>query len=205
MNKFAVVFGERDRDGRWVEGCGLAARIPGLVRATRNDVVNIVHREHVARAEQGVSRVDELWCDGAPEDTLEALQEAYAGMPVIQISPVQENMIFERGDDNSMRVKRVSLLQRKADLSRTEFCLYWRDVHASMASCHRHVARYVQNHVLDGSSALFDGIGEFQITDVDGMREDYETETAMAMKADVRNFAATVSTFIVRAHYAGYT
>jgi uncharacterized protein (TIGR02118 family) len=200
MSKFAVIFGERDRGGR-SEGRGPAARIPGLIRATRNDVVDIVHREHVARTERGVSRVDELWCDGAPEDTLEALQEAYAGMPVIQISPVQENMIFERDAVSSMLVKRISLLQRKAGLSRTEFSLYWRDVHASMASCHRHVARYVQNHVLDGSGALFDGIAEFQITDVDGMREDYETEPARAMKDDVRNFAATVSTFVVRAHH----
>jgi uncharacterized protein (TIGR02118 family) len=198
MGKFAVIFGERDREGR-SEGRGPAARIPGLVRATRNDVVEVVHREHVARAERAVSRVDELWCDDAPGDTLEALQEAYAGMPVIQISPVQENMIFERDAADSMLVKRISLLQRKAGLSRTEFCLYWRDVHASMASCHRHVARYVQNHVLDGSRVIFDGIAEFQITDVDGMREDYETETAMAMKADVRNFAATVSTFVVHA------
>jgi conserved hypothetical protein len=199
MSKFAVIFGERDRGGG-SEGRGPAGCIAGLIRATRNDVVDIVHREHVARAEQGVSRVDELWCDGAPEDTLDALQQAYAGMPVIQISPVQENMIFERAADSPKLVKRISLLQRKAGLSRPEFCLYWRDVHASMASCHRNVARYVQNHVLDGSGALFDGIAEFQINDLDGMREDYETESARAMKDDVRNFAATVSTFVVRAH-----
>jgi hypothetical protein len=76
MGKFAVIFGEGDRDGR-SERCP-DARIPGLVRAIRNDVADIVHREHIARAERGVSRMDELWCDGAPEDTLEALQEAYA-------------------------------------------------------------------------------------------------------------------------------
>ena len=67
-----------------------------------------------------------------------------------------------------------------------------------MASCHRHVARYVQNHVVDDSGSPFDGIAEFHITDIDGMRADYDTEAARAMKADVGNFAATVSTYVVR-------
>jgi hypothetical protein len=198
MSKFAVIVGEGDRDGRSNE-CGPVPRIPGLVCAIRNDVLDIVNREHIARAEPGVSRVDELWCDGAPHDIVEALHEAYAGMRVIQISPVHEDTIFERGADISRLVKRLSLLQRKPTLSRTAFRAYWRDVHAPMATCHRHVARYVQNPVADDVQACFDGIGEFQITDVDGLRADYGTEAARAMKGDVQNFAATVSTYLVRA------
>ena len=99
---------------------------------------------------------------------------------------------------NSSLVKRLSLLQRRSGLTRPLFCAYWRDIHAPMASCHRHVVRYVQNHVVDDSGSPFDGIAEFQITDLDGMRADYDTETARAMKADVKNFAATVSTYVVR-------
>jgi uncharacterized protein (TIGR02118 family) len=171
----------------------------GVVRATRNDVVDIVPRDHVGRAESRVSRVDELWCDGiSDEDALELLQHAYAGLPIIQISAVRETTIFDRGTRSPSLVKRLSLLQRKPTLSRPLFCAYWRDIHAPMASCHRHVARYVQNHVVDDSGSPFDGIAEFQITDIDGMRADYDTEAAKAMKADVRNFAATVSTYVVR-------
>jgi uncharacterized protein (TIGR02118 family) len=198
MGKFAVIVGEGDRDGRSRE-CGPVPRIRGLVRAIRNDVLHVVDRDHIARAEPGVSCVDELWCDGAPRDLLEALHEAYAGMRVIQISLVQENTIFERDAARSTLVKRLSLLQRKPTLSSTAFCAYWRDVHAPLAACHRHVARYVQNHVVDDLHASFDGIAEFQITDVDAMLEDYDTEAGRAMKADVQNFAATVSTYRVRA------
>ena len=97
-------------------------------------------------------------------------------------------------------VKRLSLLRRKPGLSRPQFGAYWRDVHAPMASCHRHVARYVQNHVLVDASpdAPFDGLAEFRITDLAGMRADYDTDTGKAMRADVQNFAATVSTYVVR-------
>jgi uncharacterized protein (TIGR02118 family) len=162
-------------------------------------VVDIVPRDHVSGAEPGVSRVDELWCEGASEgDALELLQRAYAGLPVIQISAVEETTIFDRGTRSPSLVKRLSLLQRRPELSRPLFCAYWRDIHAPMASCHRHVVRYVQNHVVDDSGSPFDGIAEFRITDVVALRADYETEEAKAMKADVANFAAAVSTYVVR-------
>ena len=199
MTKFAVIFGEGEPQR--ASGTVDLSRIPGFVRATRNDVVDAVHREHIARADRSVLRVDELWCEGtSSERALDALQELYDGLPVIQVSEVRETPILERSADGSALVKRLSLLQRRADLSRASFCAYWRDVHAAMASCHRHVARYVQNHVVDGSRGMFDGIAEFEIADMEGMRADYETEAAKAMKADVQNFAATISTYVVRAH-----
>ena len=199
MGKFAVIFGEGGQDDRPSEA-GPVDSIPGIVRAIRNDVVAIVQRDHIARAESSVLRLDELWCAGTPSDgMLDVLRHVYDGAPVIQISEVQETTILERSADTSSLVKRLSLLQRKAELTRPSFCAYWRDVHAPMVSCHRHVARYVQNHVVDDSEGFFDGIGEFRITDWGGMRADYESEAAKAMKADVRNFAATVSTYVVRA------
>ena len=200
MGKFAVILGEGGQSGRLSE-IGPVTRIPGFVRAIRNDVVDVVHRDHIARADVSVLRVDELWWGEAFEvSPLDALERAYDGLPVIQISEVQESTILERTEDTSGLVKRLSLLQRKAGLSRASFRAYWRDVHAPMAACHRHVARYVQNHVVDDSNGLFDGIAEFQITDLGGMRADYERQEATAMKADVRNFAATVSTYVVRVH-----
>ena len=69
-----------------------------------------------------------------------------------------------------------------------------------MARCHRHVARYVQNHVLVDASpdAPFDGVAEFRVTDFAGMQAEYETDAGKAMRADVQNFASTVSTYVVR-------
>ena len=199
MGKFAVIFAEGSRGDGYSNESAAVAPPPGVVRAIRNDVVDIVHRDHVSRAERSVSRVDELWCDDTLEDdALKLIQQAYAGLPVIQISSVRETTIFDRTTRGPSLVKRLSLLQRRPGLTRPLFCAYWRDIHAAMASCHRHVARYVQNHVVDDSGSPFDGIGEFQITDIDGMRADYETEGARAMKADVSNFAATVSTYVVR-------
>ena len=198
MGKFAVIFAGDDGGGHSIESTDVAPP-PGVVRATRNDVVGVVHRDHVSPAERRVSRVDELWCDATPEDNaLELLQRAYAGLPIVQIASVHEMTIFDRGTRSASLVKRLSLLQRKPGLSRPLFCAYWRDVHAPMASCHRHVARYVQNHVVDDSGSPFDGIAEFRITDVEGMRADYDTEAAKAMKADVQNFAAAISTYVVR-------
>jgi len=199
MGKFAVIFTDGGHRGGFSNESAAVAPPPTVVRATRNDVVDIVHRDHVSPAEPSVSRVDELWCDDTREDeTLGMLQQAYAGLPVIQISPVRETTIFDRDTQSASLVKRLSLLRRSSGLTRPLFCAYWRDIHAPMASCHRHVVRYVQNHVVDDSGSPFDGIAEFQITDLDGMRADYDTEGARAMKADVRNFAATVSTYIVR-------
>lgn len=204
MSKFVVIFGEGGQRRR-PSGTAGVTRIPGFVRAIRNDVVDAVNREHIAPSDRSVLRLDEVWCAGASADrTLDALQEACDGLPVLQVSEVRESVILERPAtaraDASTLVKRLSLLQRKSELSRPSFCAYWRDVHAAMVSCHRHVAKYVQNHVVDDSRGLFDGIAEFQVTDWDGMRADYESEAAKAMKADVRNFAATISTYVVRAH-----
>ena len=199
MGKFAVIFAAAGSSGGNSNESAIAAPPPRVVRVTRNDVLEIVDRDHVSRAEPRVSRVDELWCDdSADDDTLGLLQQAYAGLPLIQISSVHETTIFDRGTRSSSLVKRLSLLQRRPGLTRPLFCAYWRDVHAPMASCHRHVARYVQNHVVDDSGSPFDGISEFRITDLDGMRADYDTDGARAMKADVKNFAATVSTYVVR-------
>ena len=201
VHKFAVILGE----GNAPANCASAVRFPGLIRLTRNEVVHSVTREHVASAPEPVTAVDEVWCAGAPpQEALAALRMAYAGMPVVQICLVHERTIFAREDDRSALVKRISLLQRKQPMTRQQFSSYWHDVHASMAACHRHVARYVQNHVIDGACAgdRFDGIAEFQITDLAGMQADYDTEAGKAMRADVQNFAATVSTYVVSPHDA---
>ena len=171
-----------------------------LLRVVRNEVVQEVRREHVSAAET-VAAIDEIWCrDASAEHALGVLRAAYATRPVLQLSLVHERTIFARHDDGAAPVKRLSILRRKAGLSRSQFAAYWHDVHAPMARCHRHVARYVQNHVLVDASpdAPFDGVAEFRVTDFAGMQAEYETDAGKATRADVQNFASTVSTYVVR-------
>jgi uncharacterized protein (TIGR02118 family) len=204
MNKFVVIFAECDEQRRWT-GFAPAGRVPGLARITRNEVVGVVQRAHVQSAKERPSGVDELWFAGtSPEDTLETLRTAYTGVPVVQICLVHENRVFERPAPGGALVKRFSFLCRKGGMSRTDFSTYWRDVHAPMVACHRHVTRYVQNHVIAGTcpDPLFDGIGEFRIADLAGMQADYDSEAGQSMKADVHNFVASVSTYVDQAHDA---
>ena len=200
-HKFVIVLqalGDQREQDPWVNRLrdGLE-----FVRVVRNEVVQEVAREHVAAATETVSAIDEIWCRGASaEHALENLRAAYAMRPVLQLSLVHERTIFARHNEEAASVKRLSALQRKPGLSRLQFGAYWHDVHAPMARCHRHVSSYVQNHVLVDASpgAPFDGFAEFRITDVAAMQVDYESDGGKAMRADVQNFAATVSTFVVR-------
>ena len=200
MHKFVIVLEARDDQ----EQDTFVNRLrDGLesVRVVRNEVMQVVRREHVAAAEEIIAAIDEIWCCGAPfEHSLGVLRAAYATRPVLQLSLVHERTIFARHDDGTAAVKRLSILRRKPGLSRTQFGSYWHDVHAPMARCHRHVARYVQNHVLVDASpdAPIDGLAEFRITDSAGLQADYETDAGKAMRVDVQNFAAWVSTYVVR-------
>lgn len=172
-----------------------------FVRVVRNEVLHTVKREHVAAATETIAAIDEIWCRGvSAQHPLGVLRSAYATRSVLQLSLVHERTIFARDNDGAAPVKRLSLLQRKPGLSRRQFGEYWHDVHAPMASCHRHVARYVQNHVLVDAmpDAPFDGLAEFRIADLAAMQVDYETDAGKAMQADVQNFAATVDTYLVR-------
>jgi len=199
-HKFVVVL---EAPADWESGSPVdrVREAPEAVRVVRNEVVHAVRREHVAAAGAVIVAIDEIWCRGAsPEHMLALLRSAYATRAVLQLSLVHERTIFARHTEEDAPVKRLSLLRRTSWLSRPQFGAYWHDVHAAMANCHRHVARYVQNHVVVDAwpDAPFDGLAEFRITDVAGMQADYDTDAGKEMRADVQNFAATVSTYIVR-------
>ena len=200
MHKFVIVLQALDDHEQDMSVNRLCDEVES-VRVVHNEVMQVVSREHVAAAEETVAAIDEIWCCGpTPEHALGVLRAAYATRPVLQLSLVRERTIYGRQDDGATSVKRLSILRRKPGLSRTQFGSYWHDVHAPMAQCHRHVARYVQNHVLVDASpdAPIDGLAEFRITNLAGMQADYETDAGKAMRADVQNFAAWVSTYVVR-------
>jgi len=178
-----------------------ALSLPGLRRMVRNRVQESVRRDHVLASTHLVAAVDELWFDTEPVlDDFDKLLRPTATVAVLQTSLVREHVVFRRPVGDKPYIKRLSLLQRRAGLSPHEFSRYWEHVHAPLAHCHRHVSLYVQNHALSSSQAaplLFDGIAEFHITDLAAMQADYATEQGIAMRADVANFASTVSTYVV--------
>jgi uncharacterized protein (TIGR02118 family) len=109
-------------------------------------------------------------------------------------------------------LKRLSLLTRKKGMTHEAFTHYWQSVHAPLAQCHRYVQSYRQNHVTaalplsaDGELLRVDGIGEFLISDVDRMQEDYRSEAGIRMKQDVENFVGSARTYLVREREAPRT
>lgn len=183
--------------------------MPGLRRLRTHDVLSAVARPHVPSAQTPVGGVDELWTEAAPPASLAMVRSAYGDDPLVQVSAVREVVVFAQAHLRSppagaAPARRLSLLQRRSRLSRAAFSCHWEQVHAPLACCHRHVARYVQNHVLDAdgddghSAGAFDGMAEFEVGDVQGMESDSLTPEGVRMRQDVANFAATVSTYWVR-------
>ena len=207
MHKMIVLIGETTEPGtsgeaQWhAHHVKTALALKGLRRMVRNDVQEAVRRDHAAASTQPLAIVEELWFDTEPVmDELVALLRPTANLAVLQASSVREHVVFRRPVGDKPCLKRVSFLQRRAGTSPGEFSNYWQHVHAPLAHSHRHVALYVQNHAMPYPGALplvFDGIAEFQITDLAAMQADYATEQGIAMRADVANFASTVSTYFV--------
>ena len=202
MHKFMVMMDAVQRAAAPRER-HLRALVPGLCQLRCHEVVSFVPREHAASA-RGADRiveVDEFWIDAnILEPALHALRTAYPATPLCR---VRERVIFERSIACEAPIRRLSLLQRRSSLTRPAFSAYWLDVHAPLAHCHRHVRRYVQNHVeADGSfgpdAAQFDGIAEFEIADWAGMQADYATPEGTRMREDVAKFAGNVTTCVVR-------
>jgi len=172
----------------------------GLRRMVRNTVQESVRRAHMPASEQVIAIVEELWFDTEPvREDLDVLLRPTGPLAVLQAEFVREHVVFRRPVGDKPSIKRLSLLQRRADISTQEFSKYWEHVHAPLAHCHRHVALYVQNHSAPHGTKplLFDGIAEFQITDLAAMQIDYRTQQGISMRADVANFASTVSTYLV--------
>ena len=102
-------------------------------------------------------------------------------------------------------IKRISLLQRKAEMTVEEFNRHWFDIHGPLA---RHVPglrRYVQNH-LQGSSSRndvpdidiqVDGIAELWWDDAKAMKISTATPEAKALFADGALFIGRIKTYLI--------
>lgn len=105
-------------------------------------------------------------------------------------------------------IKRISLLTRKAEITRQAFSDYWLNVHGPLVRRLPNVIRYVQNHIVDdahrhdlpsGGQAV-DGFVEFWFEDVETMDATFATQEAKELFADGAKFIESVTTFVIDEH-----
>jgi uncharacterized protein (TIGR02118 family) len=105
--------------------------------------------------------------------------------------------------ENSVRpVKTMALLGRKPGMSFDQFCTYWRDTHAPLASKVPGVTRYVQRHIVpDGGEPDnefgIDGIAILEYESQEAMEQGWATEAGQAALADVPNFLGKHSVIVL--------
>lgn len=191
------------------------AALPGVRRLVRNRILKHVVRDHLPDQAliPALAGIEEIWFDNA-ETASHAdpyLAQSELGLngsasvfKVVAGYAVDEHVVFSRPAPPQPLHKRISLLRRRQGLTRDAFHHYWLTVHAPFASCHRHVARYTQNHLVSadgmikaGSCPQIDGVGEFFISDIQGMQDDYQTPEGQRMNDDSKNFIGSVSTYFV--------
>jgi uncharacterized protein (TIGR02118 family) len=107
-------------------------------------------------------------------------------------------------DNGTRPVKTMALLGRKPGMSFDQFCAYWRDVHAPLASKVPGVTRYIQRHIVpDGANGEpdnafgIDGIVILEYASQEAMEAGWATEAGQAALADVPNFLGKHSVIVL--------
>lgn len=91
-------------------------------------------------------------------------------------------------------IKYVTVLFRRAGMSREEFRSYWKDTHAPILKEIPGLRGYVQNHTLEdleGNEPPYDGFGELYFDSVEAMQEGLASSEGKATIADIPNFCDT--------------
>jgi uncharacterized protein (TIGR02118 family) len=106
-------------------------------------------------------------------------------------------------------IKSVSLLTRKAGMTREQFVHHWRHVHAPLAHAVPGLRRYVQSHIVEerrrpdipATDVEIDGIAELWYDDRDAMLRALATPEARALHADGALFIGRIKTYTVEEHH----
>jgi uncharacterized protein (TIGR02118 family) len=91
-------------------------------------------------------------------------------------------------------IKYVTVLFRRAGMSREECSSYWRNTHAPILKEIPGLRGYVQNHALEdleGHEPPYDGFGELYFDSVEAMQEGLASSEGEATLADIPNFCDT--------------
>ncbi len=91
-------------------------------------------------------------------------------------------------------IKYITVLSRRAGMSREQFSRYWKTTHAPILQQIPGLKGYVQNHALadtEGNEPPYDGFGEHYFDSLDAMREALASPEGEATLADIPNFCDT--------------
>jgi uncharacterized protein (TIGR02118 family) len=91
-------------------------------------------------------------------------------------------------------IKYVTVLSRRAGISREEFSNYWKNTHALILKEIPGLMGYVQNHApedLEGNEPTYDGFGELYVDSVEAMQAGLASSEGEGTLADIPNFCDT--------------
>jgi uncharacterized protein (TIGR02118 family) len=91
-------------------------------------------------------------------------------------------------------IKYVTVLSRRAGMSREEYSNYWKNTHAPILKEIPGLMGYVQNHALEdleGNESPYDGFGELYFDSVEAMQAGLASSEGEATLADIPNFCDT--------------
>jgi len=102
-------------------------------------------------------------------------------------------------------IKRISLLTRRAGMTREQFARHWVEVHASLAHAVPGLRRYVQSHIVEEfrrpdiptSAIEIDGIAELWFESRAAMDRALASPEMAALHADGALFIGANKTFVV--------
>jgi uncharacterized protein (TIGR02118 family) len=102
-------------------------------------------------------------------------------------------------------IKRVTLLTRKASMTREQFTRHWLDVHAPLAHAVPGLRRYVQSHIIEEyrrpdiptTPVEVDGIAELWFDDRESMARAMATPAAKTLHADGALFIGRIKSFTI--------
>jgi uncharacterized protein (TIGR02118 family) len=102
--------------------------------------------------------------------------------------------VSETGRRKARMIKYVTVLFRKAGISREEFSSYWKNIHAPILQQIPELRGYVQNHALpdpEGNEPPYDGFGELYFDSLEAMQVGLASPEGEATLADIPNFCDT--------------
>jgi uncharacterized protein (TIGR02118 family) len=91
-------------------------------------------------------------------------------------------------------IKYVTVLFRRAGMSREAFSSYWKTTHAPILKKIPGLRGYVQNHAQldpEGNEPPYDGFGELYFDSVEAIQEGLASSEGEATLADIPNFCDT--------------
>ena len=103
-------------------------------------------------------------------------------------------MDVDRKRGGKTKIKYVTVLFRRAGMSREEFRNYWRNTHAPILKEISGLRGYVKNHALEdleGNEPPYDGFGELYFDSVEAMQAGLARSKGEATLANIPTFCDT--------------